>query len=544
MYDLEFKNVSVAGIKSDDNNGIIDAIVSVTGIVDNVNDIIEPGAYEKTLAVRTPKGVWHHSWTDPVAKTLDVKELMPGDPRLPKELPNGQPWPEEAGAVLVKMQFNLDAPRGKQAYSDVKFFAEQQEWSIGYNVPQGGAMVEQKSGRRRIKTLDWYEYSPVLFGAMPNARTQGGVKDAQLAFKSMNANQFEHKADGDAEVANDVPDEINPDDQQLIDDLSDSIDPDDLFEDEDEDTEDEEKSYFYPEERKSVDPKKLRVAIKALEDVLSDMEEDEEPDEDATDEEKGMPVAFQELKAIEYTSMMTAVQDHDLGGGLLSAAKAFDTALAGKDVDAAVEAAGDLLDRLEELSDEDEEGEKSDVIAIVGSALQQMVDSLDASESKSLETPLRTRRQKFLEGLSDEDLNGLHSYVSTTRGNSGIKAVLDEEMATRAVLTGKPYGPALQRKTMKPKPKPRKFTQKQRDNAAEEGNAREDGSFPIVDEDSLKRAIKAHGRAKDPEAAKAHIKKRAKEMDKEDMLPDDWQEKAIIALEEFEAAGIDVKSFL
>ena len=47
--------------------------MSITGVKDNVGDVIMPGAYEKSLKVRKPKGVWHHSWTDPIAKTLDIK---------------------------------------------------------------------------------------------------------------------------------------------------------------------------------------------------------------------------------------------------------------------------------------------------------------------------------------------------------------------------------------------------------------------------------------------------------------------------------------
>ena len=51
--------------------------------------------------------------------------------------------------------------------------------SIGYNVPRGGA-ITGKDGIRRIKRLDWFEFSPVLFGAMPLARTQS-TKDLTYA---------------------------------------------------------------------------------------------------------------------------------------------------------------------------------------------------------------------------------------------------------------------------------------------------------------------------------------------------------------------------
>jgi hypothetical protein len=49
-----------------------------------------------------------------------------------------------------------------------------------------------------------------------------------------------------------------------------------------------------------------------------------------------------------------------------------------------------------------------------------------------------------------------------------------------------------------------------------------DGSFPIPDVDALKRAIKLAGNAKNPAAARAHIRKRAKVLGAESLLPDSW----------------------
>ena len=182
---IEYKSVDTQARTSevtDLGNGMIEAIVSVTNVKDNVNDIILPGAFTKSLEKRTPKGVWHHSWTDPIAKTHEIKELMPGDPLLPDHLPDGKRWPNNAGALYVKMEFNLNTERGKTAYEDVKFFGDSQEWSIGYKVPEKKAI--RRRGVREIQELELYEYSPVLFGAMPSART-ATVKDAQLAYKSL-----------------------------------------------------------------------------------------------------------------------------------------------------------------------------------------------------------------------------------------------------------------------------------------------------------------------------------------------------------------------
>jgi hypothetical protein len=61
---------------------------------------------------------------------------------------------------------------------------------------------------------------------------------------------------------------------------------------------------------------------------------------------------------------------------------------------------------------------------------------------------------------------------------------------------------------------------------AKGGMAMPDGSYPIKDEEDLKNAIMAVGRASNPDEVKMHCQKRAKELGKEDMIPDSWDEEA------------------
>lgn len=63
----------------------------------------------------------------------------------------------------------------------------------------------------------------------------------------------------------------------------------------------------------------------------------------------------------------------------------------------------------------------------------------------------------------------------------------------------------------------------ERDRLADQGAAMPDGSFPIANVSDLRNAIRAIGRAKDPAAAKAHIKRRAKALGKENLIPDGWK---------------------
>jgi uncharacterized membrane protein YkoI len=68
----------------------------------------------------------------------------------------------------------------------------------------------------------------------------------------------------------------------------------------------------------------------------------------------------------------------------------------------------------------------------------------------------------------------------------------------------------------------RAFSEETRQKMAEDGEAMEDGSFPIAGEEDLRNAIMAHGRAKDIPAAKRFIMKRAMELGMEKMIPTEW----------------------
>lgn len=191
---IQSKRAGGSGIvETDEETGLVTAIVSVTGVRDEVDDIIMPGAYKASLQKRTPKGVWSHDWNLWTAKTESVEEILPGDPRLPTITRAGKTWPKEAGVLLVKARFNLETQQGREAFSNVKFFADECEWSIGYTVLSGKS-TRDAQGVRMIKQIELFEFSPVLFGAMPLAGT--------LAVKSRKAAQV-IDADEDTDLTED-----------------------------------------------------------------------------------------------------------------------------------------------------------------------------------------------------------------------------------------------------------------------------------------------------------------------------------------------------
>lgn len=73
----------------------------------------------------------------------------------------------------------------------------------------------------------------------------------------------------------------------------------------------------------------------------------------------------------------------------------------------------------------------------------------------------------------------------------------------------------------------RAYSDDDRDAMAKKGQALPDGSYPIKDEEDLRNAIQAYGRAKDKPAAKAHIMKRAMDLKLEDLIPMNWVPKKV-----------------
>lgn len=156
---LEYKNVTALDPAA--SEGVIEALVAVTGVRDDVGDIIVPGAFTKTLVDRKPKVCLGHDWNRPIGKTLDIKELMPGDPNLPKTTGDGKPWPKAAGAVWARFQTNMDIDDGKNAFHSAKFYGPESSYSIGYKA----TTAKHRGDTRYIHELDLFEFGPVLHPA-------------------------------------------------------------------------------------------------------------------------------------------------------------------------------------------------------------------------------------------------------------------------------------------------------------------------------------------------------------------------------------------
>ncbi len=153
----EYKAVQ-GQVNIDEAQGIVEAFVAGIGNKDSVGDIIISGAFNESLKRRKPRVVWGHNWNEPIGKVLEIYEVPKSDPRLP-----GKMKAAGIGGVYARVQFNLKSERGRQAFADVSFFGEEQEWSIGYKTLD--ADFDPARQANILKKVELYEVSPVLHGA-------------------------------------------------------------------------------------------------------------------------------------------------------------------------------------------------------------------------------------------------------------------------------------------------------------------------------------------------------------------------------------------
>lgn len=188
---MEYKTVATADAviethtENDGEEGIVEAYVAVTGTRDEVGDVIEYGAFDRTLKALRPKMCLGHDWNRPIGEPVEIRVLMPGDPDLPAETADGDPWPAEAGALYTKNRYMLTTKDGRDAYEHAKFFKGRTAYSIGYVVKRKRIGLHNGLKTRFIQDLDLYEYGPVLHGAHSLAR--------QRSIKSGEPGGIEHK---------------------------------------------------------------------------------------------------------------------------------------------------------------------------------------------------------------------------------------------------------------------------------------------------------------------------------------------------------------
>jgi HK97 family phage prohead protease len=136
-------------LKQLDENGSFTGLAAVYGNVDLGNDVIEPGAFQKTLADKGGEVpiLWQHDQREPIGlgKLSDSSE-----------------------GLVVKGELALESPVAQKAYGLLKR-GVLKGLSIGYDDVKSKVV----GGVRRIAEMKLWEVSLVTFGMNPLAQVTG-----------------------------------------------------------------------------------------------------------------------------------------------------------------------------------------------------------------------------------------------------------------------------------------------------------------------------------------------------------------------------------
>jgi HK97 family phage prohead protease len=141
--ELQRKSISLE-VKSVGDDGTFTGYGSVFGNVDSYGDIIQPGAFQKTLGERGDKValLWQHDSTQPIGVYTSLSEDDHG--------------------LFVTGKFALDVQKGAEAYSLLKMGALN-GLSIGFSTVRES--YDNQTGIRYLQELKLYEISLVTFPA-------------------------------------------------------------------------------------------------------------------------------------------------------------------------------------------------------------------------------------------------------------------------------------------------------------------------------------------------------------------------------------------
>lgn len=167
-------------LKAISDEGVFEGYASTFGNRDSGGDIVEPGAFTKTLRARGPRGVKMLADHDPT-KRIGVWEEMHEDEK----------------GLFVKGRLLVEKSIGKEAHIDLKAGALD-GLSIGYRVKS-----DAYDGRRRarlLKEVDLFEISLVPFPMNEMARTTSvkslsgdEIREIEAALRDVGLSQTERK---------------------------------------------------------------------------------------------------------------------------------------------------------------------------------------------------------------------------------------------------------------------------------------------------------------------------------------------------------------
>lgn len=137
-------------VKSVSDTGLFEGYASVFSSVDEGRDMVAPGAFNRSIKERGPKGVkllWQHDPMEPIGRIDTIRE--------------------DARGLFVRGRLLLEIRRAREALSLMKEGALD-GLSIGFRTIK--ARTDEAKGVRHLLDVDLWEISLVTFPMQPAAR--------------------------------------------------------------------------------------------------------------------------------------------------------------------------------------------------------------------------------------------------------------------------------------------------------------------------------------------------------------------------------------
>ncbi len=148
-FNLETKRASLA-LEEVEIDGSFSGYASIFGLPDLGNDVLDKGAFAKSLSSRRPSGVrmlWQHDAAEPIGVWTDIRE--------------------DARGLYVEGRLAKGVTRAREALELMRA-GGLDGLSIGFRTVK--ARKDTRSGLRHIVEADLWEISVVTFPMLPQAR--------------------------------------------------------------------------------------------------------------------------------------------------------------------------------------------------------------------------------------------------------------------------------------------------------------------------------------------------------------------------------------
>ncbi len=149
MTEISYKALPLTLKREPGTDGTFEGYASVFGVVDQGMDMVERGAFAKTLGKRQVKMLWQHDMAQPIGVWEEIRE-------------------DERG-LFVKGRLLPEVDKGREAIALLKAGAID-SMSIGYRTVEAEADSANGRGVRKLTEIDLFEISLVTFPMLPDAK--------------------------------------------------------------------------------------------------------------------------------------------------------------------------------------------------------------------------------------------------------------------------------------------------------------------------------------------------------------------------------------